>query len=70
MRSDDCPKRSLIAVMMFMPPLMRAEDYSKPSKTGVYQKVSGIMAISYNPFLSGEAGGAYRNFEVAEKLTF
>ena len=34
----------------------RAEDYSKPTKRGEYQYVSGRMGIAYNPFLDSEAG--------------
>ena len=54
----------------FHRPLLRAEDYSKPLKRGEYQFVSGILGISYNPFLSAEASGTYMNFEVPELLTF
>ena len=43
-----------------------AENYSKPTKRGEYQYVSGVMGISYNPFLNPEAGDALMNFEVAE----
>ena len=32
--------------------------------------ISGIMRMSYNPFLSTEAGAAYMNFEVMELLKF
>ena len=38
-----------------------AEDYSKPTKRGEYQNVSGVMGIAYNPFLNSEAGNAYMN---------
>ena len=31
--------------------LARAEDYSKPTKRGEYQYVSGVMEIAYNTFL-------------------
>ena len=47
-----------------------AEDYSKPTKRGEYQHVSGVMGIPYNPFLDPEAGAAYMSFEVAELLKF
>ena len=50
--------------------LASAEDYSRPSKRGEYQYVSGVMAIAYNPFLDSEAGGAHRNYEVTELLKF
>ena len=50
--------------------LARAEDYSKPTKRGEYQYVSGVLGIAYNPFLVSEAGNAYMNFEVAELLKF
>ena len=50
--------------------LARAEDYSKPTKRGEYQYVSGVLGIAYNPFLDSEAGNAYMNFEVAELLKF
>ena len=48
--------------------LALAEDYSKPTKQGEYQYVSGVMGIAYNPFLNSEAGNAYMKFEVAELL--
>ena len=48
--------------------LARVEDYSKPTKLGEYQYVSGVMGIAYNPFLNSEAGNAYMNFEVAAFL--
>ena len=46
------------------------EDYSQPTKRGEYQSVSGIMKISYNTFLSIEAGAAYMNFEFTELRKF
>ena len=42
----------------------------KLNKKGEYQYVSGVMGIAYNPFLDLEAGGAHRNYEVAELLKF
>ena len=30
--------------------------------------MSGVMGMAYNPFLDSEAGGAHRNYEVAEKF--
>ena len=50
--------------------LASAEDYSRPSKQGEYQYVSGVMGIAYNPFLDSEAGSAHRNHEVTELLKF
>ena len=50
--------------------MTEAEQYSKQSKTGEHQYVSGVMVISYNPFLSKKPGVAYMNYEVAELLTF
>ena len=50
--------------------LARVEEYSKPTKRGEYQYVSGVMGIAYNPFLDSEAENAYMNYEVAELLTF
>ena len=50
--------------------LALAVDYSKPTKRGEYQYVSGILGVSYNPFLSTEAGAAYKSFEVTELLKF
>ena len=44
-----------------------AEDYSRPTKRGQYQYVSGVIGISYTPFLNSEAGAAYMKFEVMEK---
>ena len=35
--------------------LARAEDFSKPTKRGEYQYVSGVMGIAFNPFLDSEA---------------
>ena len=45
-------------------------EYSKPNKKGEYQYVSVVMGMAYNPFLDLEAGGAHRNYEVAELLKF
>ena len=45
-------------------------EYSKPNKKGEYHYVSGVMGMSYNPFLDLEAEGAHRNYEVAELLKF
>ena len=50
--------------------LARAEDYSKSTKRGEYQNVSGVTGIAYNPFLDSEARNAYVNLEVAELLKF
>ena len=50
--------------------LARAEDYSKPTKRGEYQYVSGVMGIAYNLFLDSEAGNAHKNYEVTELLKF
>ena len=50
--------------------LALAEDYSRPTKRGKYQYVSGMMGIAYNPFLDTEAGNASINFEVAKSLKF
>ena len=50
--------------------LALAEDYSRPTKRGVYQCVCGVMGIAYNPFLDSEAGNACINFDVAELLKF
>ena len=47
-----------------------AEDYSKPTKRGEYQCVSGVVGLACNPFLDPEAGAAYMNFEVAQLLKF
>ena len=47
-----------------------AGEYSRPNKKGEYQYVSGVMGISYNPFLDSEAGSAHRNHEVTELLKF
>ena len=44
------------------------EEYSKPTKRRENQYVSGVMGMSYNPFLSTEAGAAFMNFEVTELL--
>ena len=45
-------------------------EYLKLNKKGEYQYVSGVMGMAYNPFLDLEAGGAHRNYEVAELLKF
>ena len=50
--------------------LVRAEDYSKPTKRGEYQYVPGVMGTAYNLFLDSEAGNAYMNFELVELLKF
>ena len=50
--------------------LALAEDYSRPTKRGEYQYVSGVMGIAYNPLLDSRAGRACMNFEVAELLKF
>ena len=50
--------------------LASSEEYSRPNKKGEYQYVSGVMGMAYNPFLDSEAGGAHRNYEVAELLKF
>ena len=50
--------------------MIEAEEYWKPSKRGEYQYVSGIMGISYNFFLSTEAGAAYINFAYIKFLKF
>ena len=50
--------------------LALAEDYSRPTKRGEYQYVSGVMGIAYNPFLDSEAENACMNFEVVELLKF
>ena len=50
--------------------MIEAEEYSKSSKRGEYQYVSGVMEKSYNHFLSTEARAAYLNFEVTELLKF
>ena len=50
--------------------MIEAEEYSKTSKRGKYQNLSGVMGITYNPFLSTEAGAAYMNFEVTDLLKF
>ena len=44
--------------------------YSKQSKREAYEYVSAIMGTYYNPFLSAEAGGAFKSFEITETLTF
>ena len=46
------------------------EGYSRPTKRGEYQYVSGVMGISYNLFLDAEAGAAFMNFEITELLEF
>ena len=50
--------------------LASSGEYSKPNKKGEYQYVSGVMGTAYNPFLDSEAGGAHRNYDVAELLMF
>ena len=50
--------------------LASIREYLKPNKKGEYQYVSGVMGMAYNPFLDLEAGGAHRNYEVAELLKF
>ena len=50
--------------------LASSGEYWKPNKKGEYQYVSGVMGMAYNPFLDLEAGGAHRNYEVAELLKF
>ena len=66
MRSDGSRTKNLRRIMT----CTVAEDYSRPTKRGEYQFVSGIMGISYNPFSDTEAGAAYMNFEVTELLKF
>ena len=39
-----------------------ADEYSKPTKRGDYQFFSGVMGVSYNHFLSKEAGTACMKF--------
>ena len=50
--------------------LTSSGEYSKHNKKGEYQNVSGVMGMAYNPFLDSEAGGAHRNYEVAELIKF
>ena len=50
--------------------LASSGEYLNSNKKGEYQHVSGVMGIAYNPFLDSEAGGAHRNYEVAELLKF
>ena len=50
--------------------MIETEEYLKPSKRGKYQYVSGVMGMSYSPFLSTEGEAAYINFEVPELLKF
>ena len=50
--------------------LARDEDYSKPTKRGEYQYVSGVTGTAYNPFLDSEAGNAHKIYEVTELLKF
>ena len=50
--------------------LASSGEYLKPNKKGEYQYVSGVMGMAYNAFLDPEAGGAHRNYEVAELLKF
>ena len=49
---------------------MEAEDYFKLSKRGDLKFASGIMGISYNLFLSTEAGSFNKKIEVTELLTW
>ena len=50
--------------------LASSGEYSRPNEKGEYQYVFGVMGMAYNPFLDSEAGGAHRNYEVAELLKF
>ena len=50
--------------------LASSGEYLKPNKKGENHYVSGVMGMAYNPFLDSEAGGAHRNYEVAELLKF
>ena len=50
--------------------LASSGEYLKLNKKGEYLYVSGVMGMAYNPFLDLEAGGAHRNYEVAELLKF
>ena len=50
--------------------LVTPGEYLKPNKKEEYQYVSGVMGMAYNPFLDSEAGGAHRNYEVAQLLKF
>ena len=50
--------------------LASSGEYLKPNKKGEYRYGSGVMGMAYNPFLDSEAGGAHRNYEVAELLKF
>ena len=50
--------------------LASSGEYLKPNKKGEYQYVSGVMGMAYNPFLDSKAGGARRNYEVADLLKF
>ena len=50
--------------------LASSGEYLKPNKKGEHQYVSGVMGMAYNPFVDLEAGGAHRNYEVAELLKF
>ena len=50
--------------------LAPAEDYSRSTKRGEYQYVSGKMGMAYNSFLDSEAGNACMKFEVGELLKF
>ena len=50
--------------------LASSGEYLKLNKKGEYQYDSGVMGMAYNPFLDLEAGGAHRNYEVAELLKF
>ena len=48
--------------------MIEAKENSKFSKRGEKQKISGVMWMSFNPFLSTEAEAAYLNFENTELL--
>ena len=50
--------------------LASSGEYLKVNKKREYQYVSGVMGMAYNPFLDLKAGGAHRNYEVAELLKF
>ena len=50
--------------------MTEAKEYSKPYKPGEYQYISGVMGMSYNPFVSSEAGVVCMNFKVTELLKF
>ena len=48
--------------------LVLAEDYTRPTKQGENQCVSGVIGIAYNTFWDSEAGATFSKFEVAELL--